>query len=243
MVNVNIKTGNLTYAATGIEQLRSRIGCQSRLRPAATPPTGRSINAAAPAAAAPPSRGTAGPGGVFRQRSRSWSRVSAQVTDPVQKEALAKQARLANVNIKTGNRRPYAATGIEQLRRALDAIPVPTSDRPTEKATEAPPRRASRKPPELYVSIRGREIWGTARDKADEQIEALKQRLSGMPDPELQRLATFSLSGTTSKPSWTLLAALSEVDGVPADRQPAARAKARSVIGEFRAYLQADPLI
>ena len=39
------------------------------------------------------------------------------------------------------------------------------------------------------------------------------------------------------------MAALSEVDGVAADRQPDARAKARSVIGEFRDYLKTDPLI
>ncbi len=240
LVNVNIKTGNLTYAATGIEQLRRTLDANAAATSsAAAEPADRS--AQPPVPPPPVEEAKPDPAALSAALAILVPRI-AQVTDAVQKEALAKQARVANVNIKTGNL-TYAATGIEQLRRALDAIPVPTSDRPTEKATEAPPRRASRKPPESYVSIRGREIWGTARDKADEQIEALKQRLSGMPDPELQRLATFSLSGTTSKRSWTLLAALSEVDGVPADRQPAARAKARSVIGEFRAYLQADPLI
>ena len=45
----------------------------------------------------------------------------AQIADPTQKEALAKQARVANVNIKTGNLN-YAAAGIEQLRRAIDSL-------------------------------------------------------------------------------------------------------------------------
>ena len=43
------------------------------------------------------------------------------IADLARKEALAKQAREANVNIKVGNL-TYAATGIESLRRALDAL-------------------------------------------------------------------------------------------------------------------------
>ena len=83
------------------------------------------------------------------------------------------------------------------------------------------------------MSIRGREIWAAARERTAEQIGTLRERLSGMPDPDLQRLATFDLNGTTSERSAALLTALSEVDGAAPDRQPDARAKARRLISEL----------
>ena len=92
------------------------------------------------------------------------------------------------------------------------------------------------------MSIRGREIWAAARERTAEQIGTLRERLSGMPDPDLQRLATFDLNGTTSERSAALLTALSEVDGAAPDRQPDARAKARRLISEFSDYLKMDAL-
>jgi hypothetical protein len=52
----------------------------------------------------------------------------AEVADSARKEALAKLAREANVNIKTGNL-IYATAGIESLRRALDQSPPPSGER------------------------------------------------------------------------------------------------------------------
>ena len=60
----------------------------------------------------------------------------ADVADPARKEALAKQAREANVNIKVGNL-TYAAGGIDSLRRALDA--AVTTSTSTLRAEERPP--------------------------------------------------------------------------------------------------------
>ncbi len=65
----------------------------------------------------------------------------AEVTDPARKEALAKLARDANVNIKTGNL-TYAATNIELLRRALDAAPAADGTDPTSQQEPPPPPSA-----------------------------------------------------------------------------------------------------
>ena len=61
------------------------------------------------------------------------------IADPARKEALAKQAREANVNIKVGNL-TYAAGGIDSLRRALDAaVTTSTSTLRAEEWLPPPP--------------------------------------------------------------------------------------------------------
>ncbi len=235
--NVNIKVGNLTYAAVGIESLRRALDAvPGGGDTAPAQPTEAEPAAAPPPPLAPPPTVEARPDAAALSAALAVlvPRV-ADVADRAQKEVLAKQAREANVNIKTGNL-AYAAAGIESLRRALDALVAASTP------SKAAPRRPLRKPPSSYVSIRGREIWAAAREKTAEQIGTLRERLSGMPDPDLQRLATFDLNGTTSERSAALLTALSEVDGAAPDRQPDARAKARRLISEFSDYLKTDAL-
>ena len=113
--NVNIKVGNLTYAAGGIDSLRRALDAAvttstSTLRAEERPPP-------------PPLPEPQAETDVVALTAALVELVQriAVVADPAQKEALAKQAREANVNIKTGNL-IYAATGIESLRRALDAL-------------------------------------------------------------------------------------------------------------------------
>ncbi len=246
--NVNIKMGNLTYAAAGIESLRRALDAISALVNDNSPP-GQRIEAEPMAVPPPP---PPPPAAEAKQDAAALSAALAvlvpriaDVADPARKEALAKQARETNVNIKTGNL-TYAAAGIESLRQALDAPPPLAStsaNQPPSANKPATPRRPVRKPPSSYVSIRGREIWRTARETVDAQIAALTTRLRSMPDPELQRIATFGLNGATGKLSVGLLTALTEVDAVPPDQQTAARDKARSIVGEFRGFLQTNPLI
>jgi hypothetical protein len=107
----------------------------------------------------------------------------------------------------------------------------------------APQRRLSRKPPSAYVSIRGREIWRAAREKVGTEITALEQHLRAMPDPEMQRIATFGLNGATGKLSVGLLAALSEADGVPPEQQPTARKKARAIVADYQTFLRESRLV
>ncbi len=86
---------------------------------------------------------------AWRRHSPHWFRASPRSPIRRRREALAKQARVANVNIKTGNL-IYAAAGIELLRRALDAhrgpqaIRRPTSPFRHPAAPAACSRRRSR---------------------------------------------------------------------------------------------------
>jgi hypothetical protein len=148
VANVNIKTGNLTYAAGGIEQLRRALDAS-----AAPAGSDSGVGQSAPSAPPPPPTSEAPPDAAALAAALALliPRV-AQVADPAQKEALAKQAREANVNIKTGNL-VYAATGVEQLRRALDALvaPVPASESVAEQSAQsaappAPPPTPEAKP-------------------------------------------------------------------------------------------------
>lgn len=137
VANVNIKTGNLNYAAAGIEQLRRALDAIAA--PASSDSGAQQSAPSTPPPPPPPpptSEAQPDPAALAAALAVLIPRV-AQVTDPAQKEALAKQARLANVNIKTGNL-AYAATGIEQLRRALDAI-QPSGYTAAEEAVPPPP--------------------------------------------------------------------------------------------------------
>ncbi len=136
MANVNIKTGNLTYAATGIEQLRRALDATTAATSSASVAEPADRSAPPPPPPPPTAEAKPDPAALAAALAVLVPRI-AQITDAAQKEALAKQAREANVNIKTGNL-SYAATGIEQLRHALDAIPR-SEDANTEEPPPPPP--------------------------------------------------------------------------------------------------------
>ena len=108
--NVNIKTNNLVYAATYIQQLATGLDAA----PPAPPPS--PPQAAAPAQDA---------GAMARQLAALIPRV-AQVADPAQKATLSKLATDVNVNIKTNNL-TYAATYLAQLQAGLDRAATPAA--------------------------------------------------------------------------------------------------------------------
>ena len=94
------------------------------------------------------------------------------IADLARKEALAKQAREANVNIKVGNL-TYAATGIESLRRALDALVTAANsdsvaEQPNQSAPPPPPEPQEAKPDAAALTA---------------ALAVLAQRVAGITDP------------------------------------------------------------
>ncbi len=109
--------------ATGIEQLRRALDAIQSLRRYG----GRGIrSASATTPDAQSLRRKHDPAALTQELTELIRRI-AEVSDPARKEALAKQAREAQVNIKTGNL-TYAAANIGQLRGTLDASAPVASD-------------------------------------------------------------------------------------------------------------------
>ncbi len=108
MANVNIKTNNLTYAATYVEQLSRALDAAPPPPPPAPPP---------PEAPAAPAQDAAA---LAKRLAELAPRIPQVAGDDANRRAeLLKLATQVNVNIKTNNL-TYAATYLEQLRRAIE---------------------------------------------------------------------------------------------------------------------------
>ena len=186
--NYNIKVGTVTYAAVGIELLRRALDAvPGGGDTAPAQPTEAEPAAAPPPPPAPPPTVEARPDAAALSAALAVlvPRV-ADVADRAQKEALAKQAREANVNIKTGNL-AYAAAGIEGLRRALHALAAAS----TPSSGWRPVVRFASRHRRMCRSAAARS--GPLRAKRCRRSAPRGNASSGMPDPDLQRLATFDL--------------------------------------------------
>jgi hypothetical protein len=165
--NVNIKLGNLIYAAAGIEQLRRELQAAGAGSGSEQP------SQSAPPPPPPPPSVEAKPDlAALTQALGALIPRIAEVADPARKEALAKLAREANVNIKTGNL-TYAAAGIEQLRSALDAA-----------AAEAAQRKVD--------ADAARLAW----EALFREVEPRYLKVVSTPSPEVDRLRTIMTFAT-----------------------------------------------
>ncbi len=117
--NVNIKTNNLTYAATYLAQLRNGLAAQET-----TPDNNAGGGELVPPPPPPEAQAKPDPSALTAELTALVRRIPEVVAaDPPRKETLATLARQAQVNLKTGNL-TYAAADIESLRRAMEAGPT-----------------------------------------------------------------------------------------------------------------------
>jgi hypothetical protein len=227
--NVNIKTGNLVYAAAGIESLRRAMDRMPAASGSADAVAQQAASPPPPPPPPPPEAAAKPDPAVLAQALTGMVRRIATITDPAAKEAMAKQAREASVNIKTGNL-AYAATGIEALRRALDAAPASAaSDRGSADFPKADF-------PKLWADAVG--AWRKASETTDVQIAALQRRLRASGDNELKEIAEYGLNGVTGGFKVKLLAMLQESAGGAPNASQAARAL--PIVNGFRAHIARD---
>ena len=154
------------------------------------------------------------------------------VADPARKEAMAKQARDAQANIKLGNL-TYAATGIEALRRALAASTAadtpPAADTPAIKPTVGQAPAAEGGDP--------RAIWREAKEAIDDSLNALAGKLRAHNNPDMTRIADLGLFSIGRNENVGLNKALIEYTGASAERHGAAAQQLRQAIAAYRAMM------
>ena len=215
---VNIKTGNFTYAAAGIESLRRALDAAPAPGSADTNQDQSDIPAPPPA---PPQAAPVPDATALAAALTELVRRIAEVTDPARKEALAKQARETQVNIKTGNL-TYAASGIEALRRALE----------TPAAADAPP-------PQEPGHDNGdpRAIWREAKEALDVSLNALASKLRAHNNPDMHRIADLGLFSIGRTENVGLNKALIEYTGASAERRGTATQQLRQAIAAYRAMM------
>ncbi len=215
---VNIKTGNLAYAAAGIEALRRALDAVSATDGADAQPDQSDI----PAPPAPPPEAEPTPDATALAAALTeLVRRIAEVTDPALKEALAKQARATQVNIKTGNL-TYAATGIEALRRALE----------TPAAGDAPLRQEI-----SQDDSDPRAIWREAKEALDVSLNALAGKLRAHSNADMHQIADLGLFSIGRTENVGLNKALIEYTGASAERRGTAAQQLRQAIAAYRAMM------
>lgn len=224
MAGVQIKTGNLTYAANGIEQLANALVAA----PPAAPP---------PPAPPPPAQPATGETAAHTAELTAALRTlipqigSAAGGDAVRTATLAKLAKDAGVEIKTGNL-TYAANTIERLRTALGngaAAGAPTT------------------PPAAIAASRVN--WTNMRAQVSADVEALRSALSqayaGQPFAD-QITSAFQakiapvLGRFDDRLGATLDDMAAETD---AGKRAEKAASARALVGEYRSFAESDALI
>jgi hypothetical protein len=234
--NVNIKTNNLTYAATYLAQLRNGLAARET-----TPDN----NAAGGGELVPP------PPPPEAQAKRDPSALTAELTalvrripevvaaDPPRKETLATLARQAQVNLKTGNL-TYAAADIESLRRAMEAGPTVSGTAPTSGASP------SATPGQPFYD-KARVAWVATRNKVQSDVETLRKAiLSTYSDRATELDGQFQarvapLLGTLDESLADKLDAAS--NAADAQQRSELVEEARQIIERHRDYLAASPII
>jgi hypothetical protein len=215
---VNIKTGNLAYAAAGIEALRRALDAVSATDGADAQPDQSDI----PAPPAPPPEAEPTPDATALAAALTeLVRRIAEVTDPALKEALAKQARATQVNIKTGNL-TYAATGIEALRRALE----------TPAAGDAPLRQEI-----SQDDSDPRAMWREAKEALDVSLNTLAGKLRAHSNADMHQIADLGLFSIGRTENVGLNKALIEYTGASAERRGTAAQQLRQAIAAYRAMM------
>jgi hypothetical protein len=231
--NVNIKVGNLTYAATGIESLRRAL--DALVTAASSDSMAEQPKQSAPPPPPEPQASRPDVAALTAALAELVRRI-AGIANPAGKEALAKQAREANVNIKTGNL-TYAAASIEQLRIALEA--------PTPSPTTAAPAAARPFSPVAYA--KARLAWLGARQKMASEIERL-----GATIYATYRGDAANLEKRFRERVAPVLAGLDEsladkLDEATNSAEPAKRAvlvnEAKAIMQRYQAVLANEPII
>jgi hypothetical protein len=214
--NVNIKTNNLTYAATYIGQLEQALTVPPPPPPPPPPPTGPTNDAAT----------------LAKALAALIPRV-AQVTDPAQKAVLAKLATDANVNIKTNNL-TYAATYIAQLRAALERG-TPTGT--TEGGTDTGPAAYAKSRLD-WLAARQKMLSDidTLRDRI---VEAYPDQAADLEQRYRSRVAGV-IEGLDESLADTLEAARNASD--PEQRQQLV-ADSQGIVARYQAFLASEKII
>lgn len=210
-----------------------------------------------PPAAPPPQPAPPDPAELTRQLTEQVKRIPGVLAfAPTLKDALAKSATDAQVNIKTGNF-VYATTYIEQLRRALDAAeakraesaeapppPPPPPPAAAPAAAAAPPR------PEGAGKVayaKSRLAWLATRKKVESDLDRLRSEI----------VASFEEDGANLDQLFKnrvapMMAALDEsladkLDEAANAEDPAARqaliGEARAIIKRYTDYVNSEPLL
>ena len=233
--NVNIKTNNLTYAATYLAQLRNGLAAQET-----TPDNNAGGGELVPPPPPPEAQAKPDPSALTAELTALVRRIPEVVAaDPPRKETLATLARQAQVNLKTGNL-TYAAADIESLRRAMEAGPTVSGTAPTSGASP------SATPGQPFYD-KARVAWVATRNKVQSDVETLRKAiLSTYSDRATELDGQFQarvapLLGTLDE----LLADKLDAASNAADAQQRSELveEARQIIERHRDYLAASPII
>ena len=234
LANVEIKTNNLTYAANSIAQLQALVGAPAPAAPAAPPP--------------PPPGGPAPAGQTPEQKAALTAALNKQLAALVPNVAkaangnadlqaeLARLARLANTEIKTGNL-VYAANTLNQLKKAMGGSGGAATD-------GAPAAEAA-----TAALAASRVAWSGMRDRVAAEVDKLRAALAQTYAG--QSFADQIASAFTAKTA-PVLARFDDrlstaLDGLAAEtdagRRTALADGARKLVGEYQAFADGDALI
>lgn len=188
------------------------------------------------------------PAELTRQLTELVKRIPGAVAvTPALKDQLAKFATDAQVNIKTRNY-TYAATYIEQLRRALDAAPQGPAPAPgTTQQTAGPAAKPAEGPRVAFA--KSRLAWIAARKKMEGEIEKLRGEIvAAFEDdgegPELDKLYRDRVAPVLQTLDDSLADKLDEAANAadPAQHQKLVE-EAKGIIKGYSDFLASEPLI
>jgi len=108
-------------------------------------------------------------------------------------------------------------------------------------ASAAAPGTASHANPSEKIDRRA--VWRDAKESVDDGLNRLASELRSYEDPDLERIADFGLFGLGTGENVALNKALIEYEAAAPDRRPAAGAKLRTALGNYRTLLQAEPMV
>jgi hypothetical protein len=233
--NGNIKTNNLTYAATYLAQLRNGLAALET-----TPDNNAARGREPPPPPPPEAQAKPDPSALTAELTALVRRIPEVVAaDPPRKETLATLARQAQVNLKTGNL-TYAAADIESLRRAMEAGPTASGSARTSDASP------SATPGQPFYD-KARVAWVATRNKVQSDVETLRKAiLSTYSDRATELDGQFQarvapLLGTLDESLADKLDAAS--NAADAQQRSELVEEARQIIERHRDYLAASPII
>jgi hypothetical protein len=233
--NGNIKTNNLTYAATYLAQLRNGLAALET-----TPDNNAARGREPPPPPHPEAQAKPDPSALTAELTALVRRIPEVVAaDPPRKETLATLARQAQVNLKTGNL-TYAAADIESLRRAMEAGPTASGSARTSDASP------SATPGQPFYD-KARVAWVATRNKVQSDVETLRKAiLSTYSDRATELDGQFQarvapLLGTLDESLADKLDAAS--NAADAQQRSELVEEARQIIERHRDYLAASPII
>ena len=235
---VNLKMGNLAYAANFIAQLKAALGA-APAAPAAGPP-----------AVATPEEKAAQAATLARALAGLVAGIAAAAGgDPARKAALDKLAREAGVNIKTGNP-AYAANAIAQLKAALaGAALAGTASVGAAPGVAAAAPAAAAPAADVQALAASRTAWTGLRSRVETDLGSLRQALAST---YAESAAAGEIASRFQAKAGPLLARFDArlagaLDAMAAEADPARREAlkdaASALVAEYGAFAEGDAFL